>query len=449
MAKEHFSKIGYVLAVAGSAVGLGAIWKFPYVVGANGGSAFVLLYILICAIVGIPVFLAELSIGKLSECDIVNSFRKLAHKNKRLWGIIGGMTMVTAAIISSYYLVIIGWVYKYLVLSFGTLPSDLDSAKSHFLDFLTHDALGQFVYYALAFFTCIFILSRGVKSGIEKMSMWMMPALFLMLMFMLFYSFSMDGFVAAAKFLLVPDFSKISLDSLFYALGLAFFTMSLGMAVIVTYSASLSDDTNLVRSTISVVVINVLVAIIAGLVIFTFIFEFGAEPSQGVGLVFMSLPTLFGNLGAIGNVLAVMFFVALIFAALTSAISIIEPFAFFLIREYGISRAKSLTIVGSGVFVLGIACIFANIEGVGEHYKIFGKDFFTFLDFTAEKILLPLGGIAGAIFAGYIIKKEALKTLFGPYMSDAMFNLWYVLIRYVSPVCVFVVMVNALFFAKG
>lgn len=446
MEKEYFGKIGYVLAVAGSAVGLGAIWKFPYVVGENGGSAFVLLYIFICAIVAVPVFLAELSIGKLSESDSVNAFRKLAHKNEKFWSCVGGMTMVTAAVISSYYLVIIGWVYRYLWLSFSQLPKNLDEANAIFGEFLSQDALTQFICFAFAFGTCMLILSRGVKSGIEKMSVLMMPALFLMLMFMLFYSFSMDGFVKAAKFLLVPDFSKITLKSFFYALGLAFFTMSLGMAVIITYSASLSDDTNLLKSTLSVVGINILIAIIAGLVIFTFVFEYKAVPSQGVGLVFKSLPTLFANLGVIGNILAVMFFSALSFAALTSAISIIEPFVFFLIREFKFSRLKSLVFVGSGVFLLGILCIFANIDGVGEHYKIFGKDFFSFLDYTAEKILLPLGGILGAIFAGYVIKKEALYTLFSPYMSDSLFGLWYFLLRYISPIFVLVIMINTLFF---
>ncbi|MBE3029135.1 sodium-dependent transporter [Campylobacter sp. RM9344] len=447
MQKEQFSRIGYVLAVAGSAVGLGAIWKFPYVVGENGGSAFVMLYILICCLVAIPVFLAELSIGKLSESDSVNAFRKLAFKNKKFWGYVGGLTMVTAAVIASYYLVIIGWVFKYLTLSFTSLPKNIESSKDYFLEFLTKDSLGQFVFFALAFATCLLILSRGVKSGIEKISVWMMPALFLMLLFMLFYSCTMDGFIKAAQFLLVPDFSKITLASFFSALGLAFFTMSLGMAVIITYSASLSDDANLFRSTISVVGINILIAIIAGLVIFTFVFEFDAEPSQGVGLVFMSLPTLFANLGFTGNILAIMFFTALSFAALTSAISIIEPFVFFLIREFDISRAKSLAIVGGGIFALGILCIFANIEGVGDKYMVFGKDFFSFLDFTAEKILLPLGGIGGAIFAGYIIKKEALYTLFSPYMTDFMFDVWHILVRYVSPIFVLAIMINMLFFS--
>ena len=339
MAKEQFSKIGYVLAVAGSAVGLGNAWKFPYMVGENGGSAFVLLYLVICFLVGVPIFMAELSIGKLSESDSVNAFRKLADKHKNLWQYVGILAMVTAAIISCYYIVIIGWVIKYFFLSFSSLPSDIESSKAIFNELITKDAGEQTICFIAAFALCFYVLSKGVKSGIEKLNVWMMPSLFIMLLIMLGYSATMDGFVASAKFLLVPDFSKISINSLLLALGLAFWTLSLGMAAIITYSASLSDDTNLSTSTISVVLINITLAIMMGLVIFTFIFEFDATPAQGPGLVFISLPTLFAKLGFAGNILAVAFFVALIFAGITSAISIVEPFVFFLsIPCRGVSR---------------------------------------------------------------------------------------------------------------
>lgn len=446
MAKEQFSKIGYVLAVAGSAVGLGNAWKFPYMVGENGGSAFVLLYLVICFLVGVPIFMAELSIGKLSESDSVNAFRKLADKHKNLWQYVGILAMVTAAIISCYYIVIIGWVIKYFFLSFSSLPSDIESSKAIFNELITKDAGEQTICFIAAFALCFYVLSKGVKSGIEKLNVWMMPSLFIMLLIMLGYSATMDGFVASAKFLLVPDFSKISINSLLLALGLAFWTLSLGMAAIITYSASLSDDTNLSTSTISVVLINITLAIMMGLVIFTFIFEFGATPAQGPGLVFISLPTLFAKLGFAGNVLAVAFFVALIFAGITSAISIVEPFVFFLIREYSISRKKALTIVGAGVFVVGLMCVFANIENIGDKILFFGKNFFDFLDFTSSNVLLPISGILEAIFVGYFMKRKALYTLFSPYMSDLVFNVWYFLLRFVAPICVFCVMMNSLFF---
>ncbi|QKF60843.1 sodium-dependent transporter [Campylobacter curvus] len=446
MAKEQFSKIGYVLAVAGSAVGLGNAWKFPYMVGENGGSAFVLLYLVICFLVGVPIFMAELSIGKLSESDSVNAFRKLADKHKNLWQYVGILAMVTAAIISCYYIVIIGWVIKYFFLSFSSLPSDIESSKAIFNELITKDAGEQTICFIAAFALCFYVLSKGVKSGIEKLNVWMMPSLFIMLLIMLGYSATMDGFVASAKFLLVPDFSKISINSLLLALGLAFWTLSLGMAAIITYSASLSDDTNLSTSTISVVLINITLAIMMGLVIFTFIFEFDATPAQGPGLVFISLPTLFAKLGFAGNILAVAFFVALIFAGITSAISIVEPFVFFLIREYSISRKKALTIVGAGVFVVGLMCVFANIENIGDKILFFGKNFFDFLDFTASNVLLPISGILEAIFVGYFMKRKALYTLFSPYMSDWVFNVWYFLLRFVAPICVFCVMMNSLFF---
>ena len=446
MAKEQFSKIGYVLAVAGSAVGLGNAWKFPYMVGENGGSAFVLLYLVICFLVGVPIFMAELSIGKLSESDSVNAFRKLADKHKNLWQYVGILAMVTAAIISCYYIVIIGWVIKYFFLSFSSLPSDIESSKAIFNELITKDAGEQTICFIAAFALCFYVLSKGVKSGIEKLNVWMMPSLFIMLLIMLGYSATMDGFVASAKFLLVPDFSKISINSLLLALGLAFWTLSLGMAAIITYSASLSDDTNLSTSTISVVLINITLAIMMGLVIFTCIFEFNATPAQGPGLVFISLPTLFAKLGFAGNVLAVAFFVALIFAGITSAISIVEPFVFFLIREYSISRKKALTIVGAGVFVVGLMCVFANIENIGDKILFFGKNFFDFLDFTSSNVLLPISGILEAIFVGYFMKRKALYTLFSPYMSDWVFNVWYFLLRFVAPICVFCVMMNSLFF---
>ncbi|WP_169755084.1 sodium-dependent transporter [Campylobacter curvus] len=446
MAKEQFSKIGYVLAVAGSAVGLGNAWKFPYMVGENGGSAFVLLYLVICFLVGVPIFMAELSIGKLSESDSVNAFRKLADKHKNLWQYVGILAMVTATIISCYYIVIIGWVIKYFFLSFSSLPSDIESSKAIFNELITKDAGEQTICFIAAFALCFYVLSKGVKSGIEKLNVWMMPSLFIMLLIMLGYSATMDGFVASAKFLLVPDFSKISINSLLLALGLAFWTLSLGMAAIITYSASLSDDTNLSTSTISVVLINITLAIMMGLVIFTFIFEFDATPAQGPGLVFISLPTLFAKLGFAGNILAVAFFVALIFAGITSAISIVEPFVFFLIREYSISRKKALAIVGAGVFVVGLMCVFANIENIGDKILFFGKNFFDFLDFTSSNVLLPISGILEAIFVGYFMKRKALYTLFSPYMSDLVFNVWYFLLRFVAPICVFCVMMNSLFF---
>jgi len=294
------------------------------------------------------------------------------------------------------------------------------------------------------FFLCIFIVSKGIKSGIERVNVWMMPSLLILLIIMLGYSFTMDGFVQSAKFLLVPDFSKLGVSSVLTALGLAFFTLSLGVGVIIVYSASLPDNTNLVSSSIVIVVINVVMGILMGLVIFTFVFEFGATPSQGAGLVFISLPTLFAKLGALGHVLAFAFFSALLFAGITSAISMLEPFTHYLIREFGLSRKKSLALIGVFIYCMGILCILSSIEGVKENLTFFGKSFFDCLDFLSSNIIMPIGGITVSIFVGFVIKKDALYILFGPYMSRVVFEIWYFMIRFVAPISIVIITINAL-----
>ena len=443
MAKEQFSKIGYVLAVAGSAVGLGNAWKFPYMVGENGGSAFIILYLLITFLVGVPIFMAELSIGKLSESDSVNAFRKLAAKNKNLWQLVGILAMVTAAIISSYYIVIIGWVFKYFVLSFSGLPSDIDSSKVIFNDLLTHGLGEQTLYFVIAFAACFYILSKGVKSGIEKLNIWMMPSLFVLLVCMLFYALSMgDGFVKAAKFLFVPNFSAITPDVVLQALGLAFFSLSMGVGVIPTYAANLPERTNLIKSTLSIIFINILIGIMMGLVVFTFIFAYGADSTaSGPGLIFISLVTLFAKLGIVGNVMAVAFFISLLFAGITSAVSMIEPFAYYLVRKFEISRKMALLYIGAFVYILGIFCILSYYSDTSSAFSVCGKPFFDALDFLTSNIMMPIGAIIFSFFVGYKLKKESLYLLFGDFMGRAFFEIWYFFLRYVVPVAICAIMI--------
>ena len=424
MAQDKFSKIGFILAVAGSAVGLGNAWKFPYLVGQNGGSAFVLLYLFMTFFIGLAIFFGEIAIGKLSESDPVNAFKKLAPKRKETWKF-AGFTMIGAIIIASFYTVIIGWILKYAVMVITELPKDVEASEKIFGNFYANDAASQIFYFTIVFFLCIFIVSKGIKSGIERVNVWMMPSLLILLIIMLSYSFTMDGFVQSAKFLLVPDFSKLGVSSILTALGLAFFTLSLGVGVII-------------------VVINVVMGILMGLVIFTFVFEFGATPSQGVGLVFISLPTLFAKLGTLGHVLAFAFFSALLFAGITSAISMLEPFTHYLIREFGFSRKKALALIGAFIYCMGILCILSSIEGVKENLVFFGKSFFDCLDFLSSNIIMPIGGITVSIFVGFVIKKDALYILFGPYMSRAVFEIWYFMIRFVAPISIVIITINAL-----
>ncbi|MGG7074288.1 sodium-dependent transporter [Campylobacter sp. 9BO] len=437
---DKFSRLGFILSIVGAAIGLGNAWKFPYMVGSNGGSAFVLVYLVFAIVVGLSIFFAEISMGRLAKTDPVNSFRMLAPSNKRVWGFAGVM-MITGIFVASFYTLIIGWVAKYALNSFFELPADIQISSAQFGAFISAGAGEQILYFTLAFFAYFFVLAKGIKGGIESINLLLIPTLFVLILLMLVFSTTMDGFKKALEFLLVPDFSKLTAESIFMALGLAFFTMCVGIGAIVTYSANMNDSTNLFTSSLYVVALNIIISITIGLVIFTFVFEFDAQPSQGVGLAFISLPTLFAKFGEIGHFLCFTFFIALVFAGLTSAVSMVEPFIFFLEREFGLSRLKAISIVGAVVYVLGILCALSNVDGFKEGLTFFERGFFDWLDYIASNVMLPLGGIVFCVFVGYIIKREDLEDVFLKYMGRAIFEIWYFLLRFVAPVCVFVVFV--------
>ncbi|NDJ27016.1 sodium-dependent transporter [Campylobacter sp. MIT 12-8780] len=441
---SKFSKIGFVLAVAGSAVGLGNAWKFPTLVGQNGGSAFILLYLFLTLCVGFVVFLAELSIGKLSEKDPVNAYKTLAPEGKKAWAL-AGFTMLGAILLVSFYSLVIAWIVKYALFSAVTLPSDIQSSTSYFEELVGNSPWLQLVCFTFVFLLVFYVVSKGVKNGIERLNVWMMPSLFILLVLMLFYALSKDGSFQAFEFLLKPDFSKISVASILDALGLAFFSLSLGVGTIITYSASLPDRTNFITSTLSIIFINILIGLMMGLIVFTFIFEFGADPTQqGPGLIFISLATLFAKLGVVGNILAVCFFVSLFFAGITSAISMIEPFAFYLINTFKFSRLKALVYIGVFVYILGILCILSSNQATA--FTFFGnKSFFDVLDYLVQNIIMPIGGLCAAIFVGFVVKKEALQILFAPCMNSFFFELWYFFLRFIVPFIIILIAINSIY----
>ena len=440
--KSKFSKIGFILAVAGSAVGLGNAWKFPTLVGQNGGSAFILLYLVLTMCVGFVVFLAELSIGKISEKDPVNAFKELAPKHKKLWSL-AGFTMIGAILVVSFYSIIIGWIVDYLYVAIsGNLALDIKTSEDYFNNLLSNDFLSQFICFNIVFFIVFYIVSKGIKNGIEKLNVWMMPSLFILLILMFGYSISREGFSQAVEFLFLPDFSKISLEGVLSALGLALFSLSVGVGTIITYSASLPDRTNFISSTLNIIFVNILVGLLMGLIVFTFVFEFNADPAlKGPGLIFISLSTLFAKLGFFGSIFAAAFFISLIFAGITSAISMIEPFTFYLINTYNFTRKKSLILIGIVVYILGTLCILSYIKSTSADFTFFGKSFFDILDYASSNIILPVGAILSAIFVGYFMNKERIKKLFHPYLNDALFEIWYFFLRYISPlVAIFILL---------
>ncbi|MBR8465593.1 sodium-dependent transporter [Campylobacter sp. faydin G-140] len=441
MLNEKFSKIGFVLAMAGSAVGLGNAWKFPTMVGNNGGSAFILLYLLLTFGVAFIAFLAELSIGKLGETDVVSSIHKLAPRHKNAWSL-AGFFMVTAVLIASFYMVVIGWILRYIVSSFSALPQSSKDAAEEFGNLLSSDIFSAILCFSAVFLLVFCVVSRGIKSGIEKLNVWMMPTLFVLLLCMLIYSMSItDGFVAAAKFLFIPNFSLITPDIVLQALGLAFFSLSMGVGTVSTYAASLPDHTNLLKSTLSIIFINILIGIMMGLIVFTFMFTYGEDTTQaGPGLIFVSLTTLFAKLGFIGNIISIAFFSSLLFTGITSAVSMIEPFTYYLINKFGFSRKKALVFIGVFVYILGIMCILSYYKPTAENFILFGKPIFDVLDYLTSNVLMPIGAIAFSIFVGFVLKKDGLYLLFSGFMSKFWFEVWHFLLRFVVPIAIVVIM---------
>ena len=441
----RFSRIGFILAAAGSAVGLGNIWKFPYMTGENGGGAFVLIYLLTITLIGLSLFIAEVIIGKEGRSDAVSSFEHLAPKNGHIWKY-AGFIIATGILILSFYTVVIGWIIKYVVSSITHMPTSVKEAGDAFGSMVTTDAMSQFIYFNIAFFITIFIVTKGIKQGIEKVNLILMPLLVVILLALFFYATTLDGFSQAVNFLFVPDWSKVTDTTVLKAVGHAFFTLSLGMGTIMTYAASLPKESNVLRASASVAFIDTAIAIIAGLVIFSFLFNGGAEPAAGPGLVFISLPPVFSEFGSLGTVFGVSFFVALGFAGITSAVSIVEPVILYLTMRYNYTRIKSLFIVGSATYILGIMALLSNVKEYASYVTFGGKGTFDILDFASSSIMLPLGGIIIAIFVGYVLPREKTYSMLKEYMNDTVFGLWYFSIRYIVPIAVGIVMINKIFF---
>jgi NSS family neurotransmitter:Na+ symporter len=442
---ERFGRMGFILASAGSAIGLGNIWKFPYMTGENGGGAFVIIYLLTITFIGLSLFLAEVVMGRLSRLDAVSAFEVLAPRHAGLWRY-GGFMVFTGMLILAFYTIVIGWIFKYIYVTAFALPSSIKEASASFGGMVTSETALQILFFTVAFALTFWIVSKGVKKGIEKVNVILMPLLIIILLLLFAYAMSLDGFGKAASFLFSPDFSKVQSSSILAAVGHAFFTLSLGMGSIMAYAASMPKDENIVKASFMVAFLDTAVALVAGMVIFTFIFHFGAEPSQGPGLVFISLPPLFYQLGLAGNIIGVLFFTALAFAGITSAVSIVEPTVMYMTNRFKTSRKKALITIGVIVYVLGILALMSNIETLKAYATFFGKGFFDILDFTSSSILLPLGGMVIALFVGFVVDRTRLYGLLKPFMSDKLFNLWYFSIKYITPVGVFSVMVNKLFF---
>ncbi|MCD6173648.1 MAG: sodium-dependent transporter [Sulfurimonas sp.] len=436
----RFSRIGFILAAAGSAVGLGNIWKFPYIAGEYGGGAFVLIYLITVLLIGFSIMIAEMLIGYLGRKDGVTSFENLAPRNKDLWKV-GGFQGLAGLFIMIFYSVVIGWIFHYIVTSLTHLPSTVQEAETTFNAMLHTDVFTQLFYHTLAFIWITYVLTKGIKGGIEKMNLILMPTLMIILLSMFAYAVSLDTFGQAVDFMFKADWSKIDSNAFVVAVGHAFFTLSLGMGAIMTYSASMEKGSNLITNAFWVVFLDTAIAIIAGLMLFTFLYQYGSGPAKGPGLVFISLPAAFYEMGILGNFFAVIFFIALAFAGLTSSVSLVEPMVQYFIDRFRWSRLKASISMGLFFYLIGIIALLSNIDGYKEMLTWGDKNFFDWVDHFTAAIMLPLGGLVMAVFVGFVIEKQRVEAILRPQLGFA-FDAWYFSLRYITPVAMFIVMLS-------
>ena len=439
------SRFGFILAASGSAIGLGNIWKFPYIVGENGGGAFVLIYLICIFIIGTPIMLAEFTLGRKTNLNPVGAFHSL--KPNSAYTSIGYMGVLAGFLILSFYGVVGGWTFAYVVKSVTGSVLSFTSPKeagSFFGTFISNTG-ETLLYHALFMGLCIAIVLRGVHGGIERACKILMPTLVLFLFLLMIRSLTLDGAMEGVGFYLNPDFSKISVNTVLIALGQAFFSLSLGMGCMITYGSYLSEKENLTSSTVYVVMFDTLIALLVGMVIFPAVFAMGLEPTEGPSLVFSVLPTVFNSM-PMGHVVSIIFFTLLAIAAITSGISLLEVVVAYFIDQRGWQRKKAVIIVGSSIFAFGIPSGLSF--GAMAELKLAGMTFFDHVDNIASNYLLPLGGMLTAIFVGWVWGTNNAHIEIEKYKNKFNFpwaQCWEFLIRYITPVAVGIVFLAKVF----
>lgn len=432
------SKMAFVLAAAGSAVGLGNIWKFPYITGENGGGAFVLVYLACIFLIGVPVLIAEIMIGRRGGQSPVATMRTLTKTEgtSKGWRIIGWNGVVASFLVLSFYAVIGGWALVYIgKAAIGTfVGADAEAVGSQFNDLLANP--WELLFWHTVFMgIVVFIVGRGIRSGLEKAVNMLMPLLFLLLIVMVFYAMSSGSFGRAVNFMFSPDFSRLTTEGVLVALGHAAFTLSIGIGVLMAYGSYLPKNINIAKTAMTIAVLDTSVALLAGLAIFPLVFANGLEAGAGPGLIFVTLPLAFGQMGG-GIVFGAIFFALLLVAAITSAISMLEPVVEWLEEHKGASRVKSAVGGGFAVWVIGIGTVlsfnlWSDVHPLGFIGFFEGKTVFDLLDFLVSNVMMPLGGLAIALFAGWAIRREGLAEDIG--LKGGAFKAFMVVLKFVTP----------------
>ncbi|MGE4585813.1 MAG: sodium-dependent transporter [Mangrovibacterium sp.] len=439
---EFSSKFGVIAAAAGSAVGLGNIWKFPYVAGIYGGAAFMFVYMGFVLAIGLPVMLSELSIGRKSRRNAFGAFKKLAPGTP--WKYVGVLGIGAAFMILSYYGVVAGWSIRFVVASltnsFKALSSDqLVSSFTGFMESPVEPVLYQLLFMLLTGL----IVILGVKNGIERNVKIMMPLLVLIILVLCVRSVTLPGAREGLRFLFQPDFSKLTGEGVLAALGQAFFSLSLGMGTLITYGSYIDKTNPLPKTAMEVSIADTLIAILAGVAIFPAVFAFHIEPSSGPGLVFITLPNVFQQMAG-GYFFAVIFFILLVLAALTSSISILEVVVAYFHEELKMKRRLATIFATVLAALLGIICSLSM--GVFRDYTFFGLNFFDLLDWISANLLLPVGGLFIALFVGWKLGRQKIKAELakGAHLPELLLSVFMFLIRFVAPVAIALVFLNGI-----
>lgn len=430
------SRFGFLMAAVGSAVGLGNLWKFPYLAGENGGGAFVIVYIAIVVLLGFSLMLAEMTIGRHANSDAFGSYNKI----KKGWGFVGGIGILAGFLILSYYSVVGGWVMKYFVASFAGTGAD----KAAYFETFISSPVEPIVYHLIFMGLTALIVIGGISGGIEKASKWMMPALFGILLIVVLRSVTLEGAMEGIKYYITPDFSQINFKVIIAALGQVFFSLSLGMGIMVTYGSYLNKEEDMEKDAFIIPALDSLVAIMAGFAILPAVFALGFEPGQGPGLLFVTLPAVFENM-PLGMVFSALFFLLVFFAALSSSISLMEVTVTFGIDKLKWSRKTSVIVFTILMFLIGIGASLSM--GAWSDFLIPWIDgnsygIFDFLDVLTSYYMLPIGGLLCAIFIGFVwgVPNAAKEIKKG---SEFKFEkIWSVLIKYVVPVLVILILLS-------
>jgi neurotransmitter:Na+ symporter, NSS family len=434
------SRISFIFAASAAAIGLGNIWRFPYLVGQNGGGAFVLIYLGFVVLLGVPLLIAEMIIGRIGRHNPAKAMASVSEQSNhsRLWGMAGGITIIAAFLILSYYVVIIGWVLDYFVRAITGQFAHATEASS-----IASFAALRANHWRMVFSDSLVVLGTmsiiifGIKRGLERAVMIMFPALLILMLILLGYALTTSGFHEALIFLFKPDLSEVTSHTILIALGQAFFSLNIAMAITMMFSAYLPKKTPIISSAIAIAIADTGFAILSGLIIFPIVFTYHLKVNAGPSLIFQTLPIAFGQL-PYGTLIASLFFLLLFFAAFTSSIALIEPAVSWMMERFHIKRISAVLITGTGCWLLSLGSIFSFTEW--KNVTFFGKTFYQFVDMITAGIMLPLGGMLIALFTGWFIKKQLLENELAWKTHHGWYRVWQFILRYFAPIAILLIL---------